>query len=133
MEKVKVIFDFGKTLNWESVAEYAIYSCERNAANKTKFWCAIVNNYKTAKVLDRVFLECSNTNGDAIVEMASVRQGDIIQMRYDERVSCKYTDRYEINAYVSSVNESGLELIFFDTLFKAVKFIHSLEKEKGGI
>lgn len=131
MEKVKVFFDFGKTLNWDSLSEYAVYSCERNGANKTKFWCAIVKNYKTAKVLDRDFLECSNIAGDAIADMASVRQGNIIQMRYDERISRKYTDRYEINAFVSSVNETGLELIFFDTLFKAVKYFHSVENENG--
>ena len=131
MEKVKIEFEFGRTLNWKSVAEFAVYSCERNGANRTKFWCAIVSNYKTAKVLDREFLECSNTAGDAIVDMAGVIRGGIIQMRFDERISRKYTDRYEINAFVSSVDEDGLELMFFETLYKAVKYFHGIEKENG--
>ena len=128
MEKIKVMFEFGKTLNWKEVSEYSLYSYERNCANKTKFWCAIVKNYKTAKMLDREFLECSNTSGDAIIDMSGLKQDEIIQMRYDHRVSNKYTDRYEINAYVSSVDEEGLELIFFDTLYKAVKYYHQIEK-----
>ena len=131
MDKVKISFEFGRTLNWEEVSDYSVYSCERNCANKTKFWCAIVRNYKTAKVLDREFLECSNTAGDAIVDMAGVKQGEIIQMRFDERISRKYTDRYEINAFVSSVDEDGLELMFFETLYKAVKYFHGIEKENG--
>lgn len=77
MEKVKVIFEFGKTLNWDCLSEHAVYSCERNGANRTKFWCAIVKNFKIAKVLDRKFLEFSYTAWGAIVEMTNVKQGDI--------------------------------------------------------
>lgn len=128
MEKVKVKFEFGQTMNWDNLYPYSVYSRKRIFTNGTKFWGAIVTNYKTATSLDRQFLDTSNSDGDFLINISNVKPSDIIQIRLDQRDSRKYTDRDEVNAIVCSVDQDGLEFIFFDTLFKAVKYYHQALK-----
>lgn len=122
MDLVTVKFEFGKTIDWDNLIDYAQESSERNFANKSKFWGAIISNYKTAKVMDRDFITCSFDSEVFLIDMGKVVENDILQLRYDKRISGKYTDRFEINALVKGINDIEIELLIFESLFKTVKY-----------
>ena len=124
MDTIKTNYVFGKTIEWTDISAYSNYSLERNKANKSKFWTAIISDYHTAKNMKRHFLNCSATDNVYLIDFTLIHVNDIIQIREDERRSYKYTDRYEINAFVKSINESEVELIVFDTLYQSIKYQH---------
>ena len=122
METVKVNFEFAKTLDWDKIDEYSYYSLERNFASKSKFWCAIITDYSTAKNMNKKFISCSSNNEANLIDFSDIKINDVIQIREDIRKSGKYTDRFEIDAFVKNINDKEIELIIFETLFKTIKY-----------
>jgi len=122
METVKVKFVFARTLDWDSIEEYSNYSLERNFAGKSKFWCAIITDYSTAKNMTKKFISCSSDDEINLIDFSNIKINEVIQIREDFRKSGKYTNRSEIDAFVKNINDTEVELVIFETLFKTIKF-----------
>jgi len=122
METVKVKFVFARTLDWDSIEEYSNYSLERNFAIKSKFWCASITDYSTAKNMTKKFISCSSDDEMNLIDFSNIKINEVIQIREDFRKSGKYTNRSEIDAIVKNINDTEVELVIFETLFKTIKF-----------
>ncbi|PZR18928.1 MAG: hypothetical protein DI539_15800 [Flavobacterium psychrophilum] len=89
----------------------------QRSGGKNALWVARINDYKTAKEVDREFLPYP----EAQLEVSQICIGDILQVRHDYYESNRYRTRYESTLIVREINDNEVVFDKFKTLFSAWK------------
>ena len=92
MEKIN--YTFGKTIDFadfnDLVEEYEVQSEFKG------FFARKIENYKTAKCFDKIYLSASDQDDVRLIDFSKVNNGDIIEIIHQTRISNKYKKRNDI-------------------------------------
>ena len=121
-EGSKLYFDFTDERFEKFKKESGSINSTGVSRGTVNFWAATIDEYKNSKQVERTFLNSEEEGNLVVFDEKEIKEGQVVQTRLDIASSRKYLDRLELFFVFVFDSEGNLGVLFFDTLFKAVRY-----------
>ena len=121
-EGSKLYFDFTDERFEKFKKESGSINSKGVSRGTVNFWAATIDQYNNSKQVERTFLNSEAEGSFVVFDEEKIKEGQVVQARLDIASSRKYLDRLELFFVFVFDSEGNLGVLFFDTLFKAVRY-----------